>query len=92
MPPTVGRPQTITCAAVRALQAGQKAIRGVFGLKHLYYAQEIYYLTALFFFQKKVVGGQSPVNDRRVGGRHNIVKQADSGLGSGRSGISRGNP
>ena len=33
------------------------------------------------FFQKKVVGGQSPVNDRRVGGKHNIVKQADSGLG-----------
>ena len=33
------------------------------------------------FFQKKVVGGQSPVNDRRVGGKHNTVKQADSGLG-----------
>ena len=33
------------------------------------------------FFWKKVVGGQSPVNDRRVGGKHNIVKQADSGLG-----------
>ena len=33
------------------------------------------------FFQKKVVGGQSPVNDRRVGGKHNIVNQADSGLG-----------
>ena len=43
-------------------------------------------------FQKKVVGGQSPVNDRRVGGKHNIVKQADSGLGGGCSGISRGNP
>ena len=50
-------------------------------MKHLYYAQEIYYLKALIFFQKKVVGGQSPVNDRRVGGKHNIVKQADSGLG-----------
>ena len=25
--------------------------------------------------------GQSPVNDRRVGGKHNTVKQADSGLG-----------
>ena len=34
------------------------------------------------FFQKKVVGGQSPVNDRRVGGKHNTVKQADSGLGA----------
>ena len=33
------------------------------------------------FFQKKVVGGQPPVNDRRVGGKHNTVKQADSGLG-----------
>ena len=33
------------------------------------------------FFQKKVVGGQSPVNDRRVCGKHNTVKQADSGLG-----------
>ena len=49
-------------------------------MKHSYYAQEIYYLKALIFFQKKV-GGQSPVNDRRVGGKHNIVKQADSGLG-----------
>ena len=28
-----------------------------------------------------MVGGQSPVNDKRVGGKHNIVKQADSGLG-----------
>ena len=33
------------------------------------------------FFQKKVVGGQPPVNDRRVGGKHNTVKQAYSGLG-----------
>ena len=33
------------------------------------------------FFQKKVVGGQSPVNDRRIGGKHNTVKQADSGFG-----------
>ena len=33
------------------------------------------------FSQKKVVEGQSPVNDRRVGGKHNTVKQADSGLG-----------
>ena len=52
-------------------------------MKHSYYAQEIYYLKALnnFFFQKKVVGGQPPVNYRRVGGKHNTVKQADSGLG-----------
>ena len=28
-----------------------------------------------------MVGGQPPVNDRRVGGKHNTVKQADSGLG-----------
>ena len=27
------------------------------------------------------MGGQSPVNDRRVVGKHNTVKQADSGLG-----------
>ena len=32
----------------------------------------------LNFFQKKVVGGQPPVNVRRVGGKHNTVKQADS--------------
>ena len=31
----------------------------------------------LIFFQKKVVGAQPPVNDRRVGGKHNTVKQAD---------------
>ena len=34
VPPVVRRPQTITRAAVRVLQAGWKAIRGVFGLKH----------------------------------------------------------
>ena len=28
-----------------------------------------------------MVGGQPPVNDRRVGGKRNTVKQADSGLG-----------
>ena len=27
-----------------------------------------------------MVGAQPPVNDRRVGGKHNTVKQADSGL------------
>ena len=27
------------------------------------------------------MGGQPPVNVRRVGGKHNTVKQADSGLG-----------
>ena len=52
-------------------------------MKHSYYAQEIYYLKALnyFFFQKKVAGGQPPVNVKKVDGKHNIVKQADSGLG-----------
>ena len=43
-------------------------------------AQEVYYLKALIFFQKKVVG-HPPVKDRRVGGKHNTVKQAESGLG-----------
>ena len=28
-----------------------------------------------------MVGGQPPVNDRRVGGKHNTIKQEDSGLG-----------
>ena len=50
-------------------------------MKHSYYAQEIYYLKAPFFSRKKVVGVQPPFNDRRVGGKHNTVKQADSGLG-----------
>ena len=44
------------------------------------------------FFQKKVVGGQPPVNDGRVGRKRNTVKQADSGLGGGCSGNSRGTP
>ena len=35
----------------------------------------------IFFSKKKVVGGQLPVIDRRVGGKHNTVKQADSSLG-----------
>ena len=47
VPLEVGRLQTITCASVRVRQAGWKAIRGVFGLKHSYYAQETYYLKAL---------------------------------------------
>ena len=47
LPLVVGRLQTITCAAVRVRQPGRKAIRGVFGLKHPYYVQEIYYLKAL---------------------------------------------
>ena len=46
----------------------------------MYYAQEIYYLKALIF-PEKGGGGTDPVNDRRVGGKHNTVKQADSGLG-----------
>ena len=45
----------------------------------MYYAQEIYYLKALIF-PEKGGGGTDPVNDRRVGGKHNTVKQADSGL------------
>ena len=28
-----------------------------------------------------MVGGQPPVNDRTVGGKHNTIKQEDSGLG-----------
>ena len=32
-------------------------------------------------FSRKRWWGDSPVNDRRVGGKHNTVKQADSGLG-----------
>ena len=50
-------------------------------MKHLYYAQETYNLKALIFSRKRWWGGQPTVNDRRVGGKHNTVKQADSGLG-----------
>ena len=50
-------------------------------MKHSYYAQEIYHLKALIFSRKRWWGGQPPVNVRRVGGKHNTVKQADSGLG-----------
>ena len=35
----------------------------------------------LTFSRKRWCGGQPPVNVRRVGGKHNTVKQADSGLG-----------
>ena len=38
------------------------------------------------------MGGQPPVNVRRVGGKHNTVKQADSGFGGRCSRISRGTP
>ena len=50
-------------------------------MKHSYYAQEIYHLKALIFSRKRWWGGQPPVNVRRVGGKQNTVKQADSGLG-----------
>ena len=40
VPPVVRRPQTITCAAVRVLQAGQKAIRGVFWIETLFQMQK----------------------------------------------------
>ena len=43
VPPEVRRPQS------HVLQAGEKAIRGVFGLKYSYYAQEFYNLKALIF-------------------------------------------
>ena len=39
-----------------------------------------------------MVGGQPPVNVRRVGEKHNTVKQADSGFGSRCSRKSRGTP
>ena len=35
----------------------------------------------LTFSRKRWCGGQPPVNVRRVGGKHNTVKQADSGFG-----------
>ena len=35
-----------------------------------------------FFFQKEVVRGQPLVNVGRVNGKHNTVKQADSGFGA----------
>ena len=46
----------------------------------------------LTFSRKKVLGGQPPVNVRRVGGKHNTVKQADSGFGGRCPRISRGTP
>ena len=46
----------------------------------------------LTFSRKKVVGGQPPVNVRRVGGKHNTVNQVDSGFGGKCSRISRGSP
>ena len=39
-----------------------------------------------------MVGGQPPVNVRGVGGKHNTVKQADSGFGGRCSRKSRGTP
>ena len=36
----------------------------------------------LNFFQKKVVGGQPPVNVRSVSEKHSAERQADSGFGA----------
>ena len=43
-------------------------------------------------FQKKVVGAQPPVIDKRVGGKLNTVSRQTLVLGGGCSGNSRGNP
>ena len=50
VPLVIGRPQTITCAAVRVqtnLSNRLESYQRVSGLKHSYYAQETYYLKAL---------------------------------------------
>ena len=46
----------------------------------------------LTFSKKRWWGDSPPVNVRRVGGKHNTVKQADSGFGGRCSRKSRGTP
>ena len=67
----------ITCAAVGRLESHQRG----FWIETLVLCPGDLLFKSSNFFQKKVVGGQPTVNDRRVGGKHNTVKQADSGLG-----------
>ena len=82
----VGRPQTITCTAVRVrtnlsgrLESHQ---RGFWIETLLLCPGDIFSKSSkLTFSRKKVVGGQPPVNVRRVGGKPNTVKQVDSGMG-----------
>ena len=88
VPPAVRRPQTITCAAAGRLESHQRG----FWIETLVLRPGDLLSKSSNFFQKKVVGGHHPVNDRRVGGKHNTVKQADSGLGGGCSGNTGGNP
>ena len=71
--PAVRRPQTIT----GRLESHQRG----FWIETLVLCPGDLLSKSSNFFQKKVVGGQPPVNDRRVGGKHNTVKQADSGFG-----------
>ena len=77
VPPAVRRPQTITCAAAGRLESHQRG----FWIETLVLRPGDLLSKSSNFFQKKVVGGQPPVNDRTVGGKHNTIKQEDSGLG-----------
>ena len=60
VPLAVRRLQTITCTAVKSsdkpVREARKPSEGFFGLKHSYYAQEIYYLKALIFPRKRWCG------------------------------------
>ena len=90
MPLAVGRPQTITCAATNNHMHSYKSPAGRLESHQRGFRIETLLLcpgdllsksSKLSFFQKNVVGVQPPVNDRRVGGKHNTVKQAGSGFG-----------
>ena len=97
VPLVVGRPQTITCAAVRVrinLSGRLESHQRGFWIETLLLCPGdlLSKSSELTFSRKRWWGDSPPVNVRRVGGKHNTVKQADSGLGDRCLRKSRGTP
>ena len=97
VPLPVGRLQAITCTAVRIqtnLSGRLESHQRGFWIETLLLCPGdlLSKSSELTFSRKRWWGDSPPVNVRRVGGKHNTVKQADSGFGGRCSRKSRGTP
>ena len=64
-----------------------------FELRHSFYMQEtVNWSSKLTFSRERWLGIAAPCNVRRIGGKHNAVRQADSGFGGRFSRKPRGFP
>ena len=91
MPLTVGGAglQTITCIVVKVQVRQVREPSEGFDLKHSFYMQETVNWSSKLTFSRE---RWSRKNARRIGGKHNAVRQADSGFGGRCSRKSRGTP